>query len=153
MKKVKTFLKDSFLGYIAMILLLFVPPFVSGYYLGTADGYFNITLTIILLLVSVLIDVVVWVCFFIVAEEKEDPNKRGTEMKTYKKIIWENEPLKDTPVNESNLLVKKADIMISAIPIEPKKDKLVPLICERCGGSINKETYVCEHCGTQYEWR
>lgn len=76
MKKVKTFLKDSFLGYIAMILLLFVPPFVSGYYLGTADGYFNITLTIILLLVSVLIDVVVWVCFFIVAEEKEDSNKK-----------------------------------------------------------------------------
>lgn len=74
-------------------------------------------------------------------------------MGNYKKIIWENVPLQDTPVNESNLLVKKADIKISAIPIEPKKDKLVPLICERCGGSINKETYKCEHCGTQYEWR
>ena len=74
-------------------------------------------------------------------------------MKNYKKIIWENVPLKDTPVNESNLLVKRADIKISAIPIEPKKDKLVPLICERCGGSINKETYTCDHCGTQYEWR
>lgn len=74
-------------------------------------------------------------------------------MKNYKKIIWENVPLQDTPVNESNLLVKRADIKISAIPIEPKKDKLVPLICERCGGSINKETYTCEHCGTQYEWR
>lgn len=74
-------------------------------------------------------------------------------MKNYKKIIWENVPLEITPVNASNLLVKSADIKISAIPIEPKKDKLVPLICERCGGSINKETYTCDHCGTQYEWR
>ena len=32
-------------------------------------------------------------------------------------------------------------------------DKLVPLICERCGGTINKETYKCEHCNTQYEWK
>lgn len=70
MKKVKTFLKDSFLGYIVMILLLFVPPFVSGYYLGTADGYFNITLTIILLLVSVIIDIAVLVCFFGVPRHK-----------------------------------------------------------------------------------
>lgn len=24
------------------------------------------------------------------------------------------------------------------------------LICERCGGSINPQTYRCEYCGTQY---
>lgn len=76
MKKVKTFLKDSILGYLAVLLLLFVPPFVSGYYLCTADGCFNITLTIILIFVSVIIDIVVWACLFVVAEEKEDPNKK-----------------------------------------------------------------------------
>lgn len=40
-------------------------------------------------------------------------------------------------------------------PLTPNisHDKLVPLICERCGGNINKDTYKCEHCGTQYEWR
>lgn len=70
-------------------------------------------------------------------------------MKNYKKIIWENVPLQDTPVNESNLI---------AVDDPPSlhmdhHDKLVPLICERCGGSINKETYTCDHCGTQYEWR
>lgn len=69
-------------------------------------------------------------------------------MKNYKKIIWENVPLQDTPVNESNLIAVNDPPSLS-----DHHDKLVPLICERCGGSINKETYTCEHCGTQYEWR
>lgn len=75
-------------------------------------------------------------------------------MKNYKKIIWENVTLEVTPVNASNLIAVKNPQSLSA-EITPLNyhDKLVPLICERCGGSINKETYVCEHCGTQYEWR
>lgn len=73
-------------------------------------------------------------------------------MKNYKKIIWKNEPLKDTPVNESNLIAINDPPSFSLKPLI-HHDKLVPLICERCGGSINKETYTCEHCGTQYEWR
>ena len=74
-------------------------------------------------------------------------------MKNYKKINWENVPLKDTPINESNLIA--VDPKPLSMEIKPliHHDKLVPLICERCGGSINKETYTCEHCGTQYEWR
>lgn len=30
-------------------------------------------------------------------------------------------------------------------------DVLVPMICERCGGSINRRELRCEHCGTAYE--
>lgn len=29
--------------------------------------------------------------------------------------------------------------------------KLIPLICERCGGQIDRATYTCASCGTQYE--
>lgn len=26
-----------------------------------------------------------------------------------------------------------------------------PLICPQCGGSINRTTYICEYCGTQFK--
>lgn len=72
----------------------------------------------------------------------------------YKKIYWENTPLKETPINKSNLIAVNDPPSLS-VEIKPliHHDKLVPLICERCGGTIDKETYKCEHCGTQYEWR
>lgn len=74
--------------------------------------------------------------------------------KAYKNIYWQNVPLRDTPINASNLIAVD-DSQSLSVKIKPLNyhDKLVPLICERCGGSINKETYTCEHCGTQYEWR
>lgn len=61
---------------------------------------------------------------------------------------WINAPESSSPVNESNLIAVNNTTSISDY-----HDKLVPLICERCGGSINKETYTCDHYGTQYEWR
>ena len=26
-----------------------------------------------------------------------------------------------------------------------------PLVCPQCGGSINRATYICEYCGTQFK--
>lgn len=76
------------------------------------------------------------------------------------KAIRHHEPTIETPItsgylNAANISYSRigwGNDVCCATSIMPK-DKLVPLICERCGGSINKETYKCEHCGTQYEWR
>ena len=80
-------------------------------------------------------------------------------MKTIK-ATWRHEPTIETPITSE--IINAANIVSSRIgwgndvccvtPIIPK-DKLVPLVCERCGGSIDKTTLKCEHCGTQYEWR
>lgn len=29
--------------------------------------------------------------------------------------------------------------------------KLEPLVCPQCGGKINRITYICEYCGTQFK--
>lgn len=79
----------------------------------------------------------------------------------YRKMNWQNTPSKNTLVVKTNLEdylgLKEKDPNVLYIVENPPPlshhDKLVPLICERCGGTINKETYKCEHCGTQYEWR
>ena len=82
----------------------------------------------------------------------------------FNKFNWTNDPSIDTPLVRLDYhnFIKIPDeekhnkiFIVDNCPIsEPiHHDKLVPLICERCGGSIDKETYTCEHCGTQYEWR
>lgn len=39
--------------------------------------------------------------------------------------------------------------MIGIEPLEHSSD-IKPMICPNCGGHINRKTYICEYCDTQF---
>ena len=82
---------------------------------------------------------------------------------THKKIKWENKPLEAVVIDAS--LLNADTIRITASdglyydtnfqpyiePIQPQK--MIPLICTQCGGSVDKDTNKCRMCGTEFVWR
>jgi len=66
-----------------------------------------------------------------------------------KQIQWENEPTIITTIDVSYLNTN-AKYYVDDRIVENRRTVLEPMICERCGASINPKTLQCESCGTYY---
>ena len=102
----------------------------------------------LVIIVSVVIPVLVTVLSLIL--------NRHEESAYMKKLNWENTPPISTVITEERIGKMISDINRNGgIEIYDRSEEktLVPLICSRCGGEIDKETNRCKHCNTEFVWK
>lgn len=68
-----------------------------------------------------------------------------------KKIEWETESPTSTTINAKYFNVDAVCLRRNTEMIQPQK--MIPLICTQCGGSVDKDTNKCRMCGTEFVWR